>query len=170
VSTHLLHGARPERDEAHASRVTVAGRQLATNLAVFWKTSRLYDTRNVAYTQALSNLMDSLAALLQLERAGFNLQVMSDSLYVNDLRLRADVVGQASHQFLVDELSRRGLAGIRFAPGVDSAEIVSFAAGFVDWPTPTDETKSAVDLFEWRLTSMQVTRVWPVRELAAKPE
>src|SRR5437870_1683765 len=99
------------RDEAHASRVTVAGRGLATNLAVFWKTSRLYDTRNVAYTQALSNLTDSLNAMLALERAGFSLQVMSDSLYVNDLRLRVDVVGQASHQYLVDEFCRRGLAG-----------------------------------------------------------
>jgi putative nucleotidyltransferase with HDIG domain len=170
MNVGTTRGGRPERDEAHASRVTVAGRQLATNLAVFWKTSRLYDTRNVAYTQALSNLMESLSAMLQLEPAGFSLQVMTESLYVNELRLRAGVVGQASHQFLVDELARRSLAGIRFSPGVEAEEITSFAAAFVDWPTPPDEQTSAVDLFELRLRNMRVAHLWPVRELAAQLE
>src|SRR5262249_28787933 len=161
------------RDEQHASRVTVAGRQLATNLAVFWKTSRLYDARNVAYTQALSNLLDSLSTMQQLERAGFGLQVLSDSLYVNDLRLRVDVVGQASHQFLVDEFSRRGLAGIRFSPGVEGHEIVAFSQAFFEWPAPEDTattTAAPVEAFEHKLRSQNVVHLWPIRELAAPIE
>jgi putative nucleotidyltransferase with HDIG domain len=155
------------RDEAHASRVTVAGRSLATNLAVFWKTSRLYDTRNVAYTQALASLMDSLAAMVALEHAGFSLQVVSDSLYINDLRLRADVVGQASHQYLVDEFTRRGLAGIRFSPGADPQEMIRFSSALLDWPAPLDPAQSAIDLFEARLREQEIIHLWPVRELAA---
>lgn len=156
-----------ERDEAHASRITVAGRSLATNLAVFWKTCRLYDTRNVAYTQALAGLMDSLSAMFDLERAGFSLQVVSDSLYVNDLRLRVDVVGQASHQYLVDEFTRRGLAGIRFSPGADPSEMIRFANTFLDWPDAADPNESAIDRFERRLRDQEITHLWPVRELSA---
>lgn len=159
-----------ERDEAHASRITVAGRALATNLSVFWKTCRLYDTRNVAYTQALTNLMDSLNALLALERGGFSLQVLSDSLYVNDLRLRVDVVGQASHQYLVDEFSRRGLAGVRVGSGVETSELIQFSNAFLDWPAAGDTSASPIDAFEHRLHSQGVLHLWPVRELAAQPE
>jgi putative nucleotidyltransferase with HDIG domain len=160
-----------ERDEQHASRITVAGRQLATNLAVFWKTSRLYDARNVAYTQALSNLVDSLSTMLQLERSGFGLQALSDSLYVNDLRLRVDVVGQASHQFLVDEFSRRGLAGVRFSPGVEPSELISFSQAFFEWPAPEDTAAAApVEMFEHKLRSQNVVHLWPIRELAAPIE
>jgi putative nucleotidyltransferase with HDIG domain len=159
-----------ERDEAHASRVTVAGRQLATNLAVFWKTSRLYEVRNVAYTQSLSTLVDSLNAMLELERAGFGLQVMSDCLYVNDLRLRVDVVGQASHQFLVDEFARRGLAGIRFSPGFDPTEIVNFSRPFFDWPSSDDPAVSTFEAFEHKLRGLNVVHLWPIRELAAPVE
>lgn len=173
LGAHSQRTAPRERDEAHASRVTVAGRQLATNLAVFWKTSRLYDSRNVAYTQALSNLSDALATMLELERAGFGLQVLSDSLYVNDLRLRVDVVGQASHQFLVDEFSRRALAGIRFSPGLESKEIVDFSRAFFEWPAPdetTATTSAPVEAFEHKLRSQNVVHLWPIRELAAPIE
>ena len=169
LGSHSSQRSAPrERDEAHASRITVAGRQLATNLAVFWKTSRLYDSRNVAYTQALSNLQDSLTTMLALERAGFGLQVLSDSLYVNDMRLRVDVVGQASHQFLVDEFSRRGLAGIRFSPGIEASEIVEFSRAFFEWPAPEETpTAPAVEAFEHKLRTQNVVHLWPIRELAA---
>ncbi|HKA24370.1 MAG TPA: hypothetical protein VKF80_05280, partial [Candidatus Eisenbacteria bacterium] len=172
LGSHSSQRSAPrERDEAHASRITVAGRQLATNLAVFWKTSRLYDSRNVAYTQALSNLQDSLTTMLALERAGFGLQVLSDSLYVNDMRLRVDVVGQASHQFLVDEFSRRGLAGIRFSPGIEASEIVEFSRAFFEWPAPEETpTAPAVEAFEHKLRTQNVVHLWPIRELAAPIE
>jgi putative nucleotidyltransferase with HDIG domain len=167
VSTRI---APRDRDEAHASRITVAGRALATNLAVFWKTTKLYDTRNVAYTQALSGLMDSLAALLALEPGGFSLQIVSDSLYVNDLRLRVDVVGQASHQYLVDEFSRRALAGIRFSPGVDSQEMIRYTNAFLDWPETAGDTAAAIEQFERTLHAQEVIHLWPVRELSVTPE
>ena len=168
MGSHSSQRTAPrERDEQHASRITVAGRQLATNLAVFWKTSRLYDARNVAYTQALSNFVDSLSTMLQLERAGFGLQALSDSLYVNDMRLRVDVVGQASHQFLVDEFSRRGLAGIRFSPGVEPSELIAFSQAFFEWPAPEEATTAPVEMFEHKLRSHNVVHLWPIRELAA---
>src|SRR6188474_3187083 len=116
---------RDPGDEAHASRVTVAGRALAANLSVFWKTARLYDAHNVAYGQSLQNLMDSLQQLLGLG-SDFVLQVVGDCLYINDQRLRVDVVGYASHQFIVDELARRHVGGLRFLNGIDRGELVAF--------------------------------------------
>ena len=85
---------RDTGDDAHASRVTVAGRALAANLSVFWKTARLYDARNVAYGQSLQNLIDSLQQLQSLG-SDFVIQVVGDCLYINDQRLRVDVVGYA---------------------------------------------------------------------------
>ena len=111
---HEGNTARNLDDEAYASRITVAGRALAANLSVFWKTARIYDARNVAYMQSLSNLVDSLAQLHSLG-SDFVIQVVGDCLYVNDQRLKVDVVGYASHQFICDELARRHRGVLRIA-------------------------------------------------------
>ena len=153
-----------DQDQLHASRVMVAGRSLATNLAVFWKTSRLYDSSNVAYTQALANLMDSLSDIFSLENE-FKLQVVGDSLYINDLRLKVDVVGQASYQFMVDEFQRRRIAGVRFSPGVDESEVVRFSQALIDWQPEGEVEDASIEEFEAELARLGIQRLWPVREL-----
>lgn len=156
---------RDMTDEAHASRMTVAGRALAANLSVFWKTARLYDARNVAYMQSLSNLVESLQQLHGLG-SDFVLQVVGDCLYINDQRLKVDVVGYASHQFIVDELSRRHVGGLRFNTGVEKSELQTFTRIFLG-----DSVQSAPD-FEAivELCSVQgVTKISPVRALVVPP-
>src|SRR5260221_3329586 len=156
---------RDMTDEAHASRMTVAGRALAANLSVFWKTARLYDARNVAYMQSLSNLVESVQQLHMLG-SDFVLQVVGDCLYINDQRLKVDVVGSASHQFIVDELSRRHVGGLRFNGGVERSEIQTFTRIFLG------ETVQTPPDFEQIVELCQVqgvTRITPVRELVAPP-
>ena len=156
---------RDMTDEAHASRMTVAGRALAANLSVFWKTARLYDARNVAYMQSLSNLVESVQQLHMLG-SDFVLQVVGDCLYINDQRLKVDVVGYASHQFIVDELSRRHVGGLRFNGGVERSEIQTFTRIFLG------ETVQTAPDFEQIVELCQVqgvTRITPVRELVAPP-
>ena len=121
---------RDTGDEAYASRITVAGRALAANLSVFWKTARIYDARNVAYMQSLSNLVESVHQMHSLG-SDFVIQVVGDCLYINDQRLKVDVVGYASHQFIVDELSRRHVGGLRFHAGVERSELQTFTRIFL---------------------------------------
>jgi putative nucleotidyltransferase with HDIG domain len=147
----------------------VAGRSLATNLAVFWKTSRLYSSSNVAYTQALVNLMDSLTTMFSLE-SDFSLQVMGDSLYINDLRLKVDVVGQASYQYMVDEFTCRNIAGIRFSPGADETEVVRFSEVFLAWQPQGDPPRPSIEEFEGDLREREVEKIWPIRELSLNVE
>jgi len=156
---------RDMTDEAHASRMTVAGRALAANLSVFWKTARLYDARNVAYMQSLSNLVESVQQL-HLLGSDFILQVVCDCLYINDQRLKVDVVGYASHQFIVDELSRRRVGGLRFNAGVERSEIQTFTRIFLG------ETVQTAPDFEQIVEQCQVqgvSLITPVRELVAPP-
>ena len=156
---------RDTSDDAYASRVTVAGRALAANLSVFWKTARLYDAHNVAYVQSLQNLVDSLQQLLGLG-SDFVLQVVGDCLYINDQRLRVDVVGYASHQFIVDELARRHVGGLRFLNGIDRGELVAFTRVFLgeNAQSPPDFDRIASDC-----DSQGITRIQPVRELMLPP-
>jgi putative nucleotidyltransferase with HDIG domain len=152
-------------DEAHASRITVAGRALAANLSVFWKTARIYDARNVAYMQSLQNLVDSIAQTHALG-PDFTIQVIADSLYVNDQRLKVDVVGYASHQFICDELARRHVGGLRFGHGVERSEIQTFTRIFLgdNAQSPPD-----FDAIEAQCAVEGVTRIQLVRELVLPP-
>jgi putative nucleotidyltransferase with HDIG domain len=154
-----------ETDEAHASRMTLAGRGLAANLSVFWKTARLYDARNVAYLQSLSNLVDSVQQVHALG-SDFIIQVVGDCLYINDQRLKVDVVGYASHQFICDELSRRHIGGLRFSQGVDRAEIQTFTRIFLGEPA---QTPPDYEQIEGLCAAEQVTRIALVRELVLPP-
>jgi putative nucleotidyltransferase with HDIG domain len=147
----------------------VAGRSLATNLAVFWKTSRLYSSGNVAYTQALVNVMDSLTKMFSLED-DFSLQVMGDSLYINELRLKADVVGQASYQYMVDEFTSRNISGIHFSPGVDETEMVRFSETFLAWQPQGDPPMPSIEEFEADLAQREVERLRAIRELMQEIE
>jgi HD-GYP domain-containing protein (c-di-GMP phosphodiesterase class II) len=156
---------REQSDEAHVSRITVAGRALAVNLSVFWKTARLYDARNVAYMQSLQNLMDSLQQLLGLG-SDFVLQVVGDCLYINDQRLRVDVVGYASHQFIVDELARRKVGGLRFQAGLDRSELQAFTRLFLG---DSQQSPPNVDTIVAECATLGVTHVMPVRELMLPP-
>jgi putative nucleotidyltransferase with HDIG domain len=157
--------SRDNGDEAHASRVTVAGRALAANLSVFWKTARLYDARNVAYTQSLGNLMDSVHQLLSLG-SDFVIQVVGDCLYINDQRLKVDVVGYASHQFICDELARRHVGGLRFQQGVERSELQTFTRIFLGENT---QSPPNIEQIESQCAIEGVTRILPVRELVLPP-
>ena len=152
-------------DEAQASRITVAGRALAANLSVFWKTARLYDARNVAYSQSLQNLMESLQQLLALG-SDFVLQVVGDCLYINDQRLRVDVVGYASHQFIVDELARRKVGGLRIQQGIDRNEMQAFTRIFLG---ETPQSPPDIDHILADCQTQGVARITPVRELMLPP-
>jgi len=153
--------SRDTSDDAYASRVTVAGRALAANLSVFWKTARLYDARNVAYSQSLQNLIDSLQALHSLG-SDFVIQVVGDCLYINDQRLRVDVVGYSSHQFIVDELARRKVGGLRFVGGVERSEVQAFTRVFLGDSVqhPPDFERIVADC-----EAAGITRIQAVREM-----
>jgi len=156
---------RDMTDEAQASRMTMAGRALAANLSVFWKTARLYDARNVAYMQSLSNLVESMQQLHALG-SDFVLQVVGDCLYINDQRLKVDVVGYASHQFICDELGRRHVGGLRFTAGVDKSELQAFTRIFLG------ENAQQVPDMEQILelcAAHGVSGIAPVRELVVPP-
>lgn len=152
-------------DEAHASRMTVAGRGLAANLSVFWKTAKIYDSRNVAYMQSLSNLVDSLQQIHSLG-SDFVIQVVGDCLYINDQRLKVDVVGYASHQFICDELAKRHIGGLRFQQGVDRSEIQAFTRIFHG---ESAQLPPDFEQIESQCAAQGLTRIAPVRELVLPP-
>lgn len=159
----------PARDQAHASRVSVLGRSLVTSLAVFWKTSQLYNAKNVAFQQALSNLMDALQAVFMLEQE-FALQVVGDSLYLSETRLKVDMVGQSTYLHLIDEFARRGIAGLKFAPGITETEVIRFSEAFQTWKAAPGETLPPIETFEAELARLAITNVKPVRELTVEDE
>lgn len=157
------------RDQAHASRVSVAGRSLVTSLAVFWKTSQLYNAKNIAFTQALSNLMDALQAAFALERE-FALQVVGDSLYLNEVRLKVDMVGQSTYLHLIDEFVRRGIAGVKFLPGATEGEVIRFSEAFLAWKAAPNEPLATIEAFEGELNRIGITNLGPVRELTIETQ
>jgi putative nucleotidyltransferase with HDIG domain len=156
-------------DQLHASRVSVAGRSLVTTLAVFWKTSQLYNAKNVAYVQSLANLMDALQAGIALER-DVALQVIGDSLYLNDVRLKVDMVGQATYLHVIDEFARRGIGGIRFSSNLTDSDVIRFSEAFQAWKAAPGEAPPPIEAFETELARLGIASIQPVRELTAEDQ
>jgi putative nucleotidyltransferase with HDIG domain len=95
---------------------------------------------------------------------------MGDSLYINELRLKVDVVGQASYQYMVDEFACRNISGIRFSPGADETEMVRFSEAFLNWQPQGDPPIPPIEEFEAELSERGVQRVWPIRELTLEAQ
>ena len=101
------------------------------------RTFRIYDLQNRASQTVLSRLMETLGELLDLE-GRVTVTVSTDLLLINELRIIVDSQSMGPILFLIDEMKKRKVEEIDFAPGLSAVEMGSFLRVFFLEPAEED--------------------------------
>jgi HD-GYP domain-containing protein (c-di-GMP phosphodiesterase class II) len=99
-------------------------------LASVLRIGRVYEAGNQAVTRQLQLMLDSLRPWLD-ELGGLTLIAMRDDLFLNGIRLPVRSTHFVFHQLLLEELSKRHIAGLRLMPGLQAEELEAFFALFL---------------------------------------
>lgn len=101
------------------------------------KTVQIYNSNNRAVQVILSRLMLTLKELFAIE--GYvTLKVSTDLLFINEMRFILDPQSMGPVLYLIEEMKKRNVEEIDFAPEVTSEEVGSFLRAFSMDPTEED--------------------------------
>ncbi len=117
---------RTQRDGGGQSALASAiGPQLLIRIAALIRTARTYDVTNQAFQR---QLQDCLAVLLKLLEADPEVALAASAgyFYLNGARIRASASLLPVYHTLIQELERRGLAGLRVTEGLTAPELERF--------------------------------------------
>jgi putative nucleotidyltransferase with HDIG domain len=128
------HGARGSEAPSCIDRLGPAFVHLLFSAS---RTVRIYDLNNRAVQTLLSRLMETLTNLIEVE-GRVTLTVATDLLLINDVRIIVDSQSMGPVLFLTDEMKKRRVEEIDFAPGTTAAEMGSFVQQFFQETTGED--------------------------------
>ena len=103
------------------------GRDMVTQLYVLMKNAKVHDPANVALAAPAENLMQTLNRLWKLYEK-IDLHLVGDYLYMDELRLRMDIVRFVSFTGVIEELKRIQIGGLVFLPKLGSDELRRFVS------------------------------------------
>ncbi len=100
-----------------------------TNLYALIKATFVYDFNNDVVVNLVNKIMSQATALLQTSN---QIEIMRyrDYIFFNKIRMRFEIEGYASLQFIEDNLKKLGIKSIILLPGLKAQEILKFASLF----------------------------------------
>lgn len=113
------------------------GPVLAHHLFSAGKTVQIHDLANQAARTALASLERTVREIVEADGRA-TVTVASDLLSINDVRVVVDTQSMGPVLFLIDEMKKRKVEEIDFAPGVGAEELGSFLKAFVSEPSEED--------------------------------
>ncbi|MFV2072242.1 MAG: HD-GYP domain-containing protein [Thermoanaerobaculales bacterium] len=142
-------------------------RTAVKNLVVLIRNSQLYDPSNKVFDEPIKRIRSTVQAAIELERR-FDLEIDGFEVFVNGIRVRADLRNLHLSKFFVEELTRRGLGGVGFPAAPDAQAIGVFLRLLGGAP---DDSKDPTSEFNRRLTEAGATGILalPPRRHEEKP-
>ncbi len=120
-----------------SSHIDCLGPHLVRRLFSASKTVQIYNLNNRATQTALSKLMETLSELAEIE-GRVTLTVVTDLLLINDVRVIVDSQSMSPVLYLIDEMRKRNVEEIDFAPEITAMELGSFLQQFFLDPSEED--------------------------------
>ena len=102
----------PEGSEKKSSFLQIenlarTGKTLVNQFYIILKTAQVHDPNNVAFLHTMDNLIKTLTPVLTKEKEAV-LLLKGDYLYFEDTRLKQDIEGFVSFNYVIAELKKRG--------------------------------------------------------------
>ena len=111
---------------------TLLGPQLLVKLNALLRTARTHDVSNQAFQRQLKEFIPLIEQVLDHDQEDeAALVVVTDYLYLNGARIKAQASLLSIYHTLIGEFERRALGGVRFLQGVHEAELERFFQLFV---------------------------------------
>ncbi|HEU4363995.1 MAG TPA: HD-GYP domain-containing protein [Candidatus Krumholzibacteria bacterium] len=133
----VVLGGGPADAKAGADHVARFGPELVHGLFTAGRTLRIHTMDNRATRASLRRLMDTIDDFRAAE-GRVTVTVATDLLVVNDVRLMVEPQHMGPILFLVDEMKKRRVEEIDFAPDVDIEELGRFVQAFFSDPAEED--------------------------------
>lgn len=124
-------------------KILSLGTTLVNQLYTLIKTAQIHDPNNIALVTHLENLIKTIKEFLKGETQ-FSLSLTNDLLYVNDTRLRWDIEGFISFNYLIEEMKKREIGSITFIDHLSAEELKRFIYIFLDWGPKSDRSFEAL--------------------------
>jgi HD-GYP domain-containing protein (c-di-GMP phosphodiesterase class II) len=117
----------PDRSAARPAdeRLRECGLDLITRLLALVRIGRSYQVDNQVFRQQLHTFLEALAPALADEHEAALIS-LDDDLYLNGVRLPVRTSNLRFHQALMQELTRRRIAGVRILDGATETELAHF--------------------------------------------
>ncbi len=107
------------------------GNNTVMKLHILMKTSRIYESNNVAVSQFVQESLNTINTLINSERA-LSLKIIGNDLYLNHQRLRYSVEGFISMKYLLTQLRKKLIGEVIFKEAVDERMLKTFIYALVD--------------------------------------
>lgn len=143
--------------DEHEALLLELGPQLLLRLLAVVRTARTHDVSNQAFHHQLQDLMAILQRMLDSEEGEIALAAVNDYFYINGVRIRAQASMMSVHHSVIGEFERRSIAGLRFVPGVNPAELERFFQLFM-----AAEDPALAERFEETLKEASVSNIIPI--------
>ncbi len=114
--------AKRSLSQALNSGVRKYGAAIVSNLAIAIKTSQLYSFAHQNVIEALRELEEYLVSFIRLKGEAVISRV-EEFLFINEVRIKVDLGGLQTFEFVLDILKARDIGGITFTEGVTNNEI-----------------------------------------------
>jgi hypothetical protein len=127
------------KDLIEEAEIQALGKNLVSRLAMLFKTVRIHSVHNAALGYSVKIFVESANALYT-QLGEYTLRGDIDSIFVNEYRIRPDVLLWDNIVHLLKELSARGVGGINFAAELSPVDVRSLIQTIQDNPSlPLDE-------------------------------
>lgn len=144
------------KDLLQQAEVQALGNNLVSRLAMLFKTVRIHSVQNEALRYSVKILVEAANSLFT--RLGdYTLRGDIDSIFVNDYRIRPDVLLWDNIVHLLRELSSRGVGGINFTGPLTPVDVRSLIQTILD--NPSLDLVDGAQLLSERLSAAGVGHV-----------
>lgn len=121
---HLEELGRP-----HQERLQAHARNLVGSLYMMVRSAQLYDAENQIFDRPLELAKDTINWILASD-GKLQLQVVKDSIYLNNMLVRVDVASLENVRWLCEEMRRKDVGGFTLLRPTTVSELQSFIAIF----------------------------------------
>ena len=124
-----MEGSRKEGSKEHSPNEKIAqlGKRLINQFFILLKTAQIHDSGNVALSQPVENLLVIIQELRSETGTEVSIQVEDDYIFVNEMKLKMDIVGFISFIAVIEEFKKRQMGGIHFKKEVNGSDLRKFA-------------------------------------------
>jgi putative nucleotidyltransferase with HDIG domain len=131
------------------------GNNLVTKFHVLMRISQIYDSKNVALSQFISEFLETINTLIK-RNGTLSLKIVKDDFFLNEQRLRYSVEGFTSFKYLSTQWKKRLVGEVIFKTLMGEEMVRHFIYAFINLEEGREEN---ADLLKKRLESYQITSI-----------
>ena len=145
----------PKSSGSMDAELSKLGNNLITKFHVLMRITQIYDSKNVALNQFVTEFFETINTLINRERV-LSLKVVKNDFFLNDQPLRYSVEGFTSFKYLLTQWKKRLIGEVIFKTLVEEEMLRYFIYAFINLEEGCEEN---ADLLKKQLENHHITSI-----------